>query len=724
MVLAGGDLNPRRKLASAWYPPRVSRHLGDGSTRRVSANTRRPRAASVSQARSALGPCLGNPPPTNKLPPGSQMPIARLTLPALARILAAIALTSSTLALTGCRNTDFPTACAEDYTRCDDYDGGEDTSAGETAVDSSADTHSDAETSDSALGDASDMGDADSCVPIACPATACGKISNGCGATIDCPGCASDKTCDAASHTCLCKPITACPAGLECGTVTDGCGGTFACPICTGGKTCNDTTNKCETTCSPATTCPPGRCGTTDNGCGTGTLSCPGCTSPQSCGGGGTAGFCGCKPSGACGTRVCGTVPDGCGGSITCGSLGGACAGGASCDPGGACIACAVADTRCSPSSSKVVQTCAADRSKFVDSDTCPIACAGGSCVTVTKLSAAGAAFFATTSDGNVYAWGKNDNAQLALGDHANRTTPVRVAALVGFTQIAGGERFACGVNSAKNVYCWGSGTYLSTIGDGHSDILTPTLLPGISSVAKMVGSQAEHICALTSVGQVYCWGPDYGAIGTGTADGSVKGVTRVMPYTHATDVAIGQGHSCALEDGLPMCWGDNSLYQLGDGTKTPHYSPSRATFDSGTALVSQGNQTCLIIGGTSARCWGENDGACLGDGTRVDRPGGALPVLPAFDKIWMTDFFGCARKKTTAEILCWSKQAGLTSSTSDSPTIAPELAGAQDLTTILLESVACFTTSRSAFCWGSSSVAMGDGTLSAHSTPSEVLWP
>ncbi len=245
----------------------------------------------------------------------------------------------------GCAKTDYSTGCADDQTTCVDYEGGVDSSADETSVDSGRDTNVDTRDSSGEVGDVSetgvdaDAGDSrDSCTPIACPATACGSLDDGCGGKLTCPDCPSGKTCDTGTHTCVCKPITACPAGLDCGNVPDGCGGTFACATCTGGKTCNTTTNKCETTCTPATTCPSGKCGDIDNGCGTGTLHCGGCTSPASCGGGGTTGICGCTPTGTCGTRNCGSVPDGCGGTINCGSLGGGCPGGQTCNSGGTCV--------------------------------------------------------------------------------------------------------------------------------------------------------------------------------------------------------------------------------------------------------------------------------------------------------------------------------------------------------------------------------------------------
>ncbi len=246
-----------------------------------------------------------------------------------------------------CAKTDYGTACADDLTKCDDYDGGSLDDAtfdgGDSAV--GTDTRIDVgdakvDVADGADGAETGVGDTgkDGCTPITCAASACGSIDDGCGGTVTCSTCPTDKTCDSTTHACVCKPITTCPAGLECGDVPDGCGSTFKCPACTSGKTCNTTSNKCETTCTPATSCTTGKCGTIDNGCGTGTITCAACTSPQTCGGGGTTGICGCTPTGTCGAKVCGTVPDGCGGTINCGTLGGGCPSGTMCNSSGACV--------------------------------------------------------------------------------------------------------------------------------------------------------------------------------------------------------------------------------------------------------------------------------------------------------------------------------------------------------------------------------------------------
>jgi hypothetical protein len=64
------------------------------------------------------------------------------------------------------------------------------------------------------------------CTPKTCASLerSCGKIDDGCGHTVTCPGCASDQVC-LANGSC-CQPLTCADVS---GVAPDGCGGTVNC---------------------------------------------------------------------------------------------------------------------------------------------------------------------------------------------------------------------------------------------------------------------------------------------------------------------------------------------------------------------------------------------------------------------------------------------------------------------------------------------------------------
>jgi hypothetical protein len=163
----------------------------------------------------------------------------------------------------------------------------------------------------------------------------CGQITNNCGSTLTCNGCASNETCvdrsckpkvcpsrgrrgRAAGDDC-CLPQTCAELGRECGTQADGCGGTVSCGGCShvGPRgVCLEFEGRCS--CTPDDFCH--GCGLQDDGCGR-TFECYGCVSESI-----PNGYCGedrqchCTPD-TCADigKTCGTWPDGCGDLITCG---------------------------------------------------------------------------------------------------------------------------------------------------------------------------------------------------------------------------------------------------------------------------------------------------------------------------------------------------------------------------------------------------------------------
>ncbi|HEY2407453.1 MAG TPA: hypothetical protein VGI10_15690 [Polyangiaceae bacterium] len=129
----------------------------------------------------------------------------------------------------------------------------------------------------------------------------------------------------------------------------------------------------------------------------------------------------------------------------------------------------------------------------------------------------------------------------------------------------------------------------------------------GTNAPRVQVDAGRAHSCAVID-GALYCWGAnDSGQLGL--ADQNARLVaTQVGVDRDWAEVVAADSHSCARRlDGSVWCFGANDRGQLGvsgGATATPTHVALPAP---ATALSSEYEFTCAILGGR-LYCWGEND--------------------------------------------------------------------------------------------------------------------
>ena len=186
----------------------------------------------------------------------------------------------------------------------------------------------------------------------------------------------------------------------------------------------------------------------------------------------------------------------------------------------------------------------------------------------IRSIIAGGSFSLALGQDGLVWAWGKNDQGQLGLGDTALRTQPQLIAesAQVPITALAGGDAFALALDRAGQVYAWGRGAE-GQLGNAVAMTLRPIPVPGLPPIAAVAAGH-RHVLALAKDGTVWSWGAnERGQLGDGTT--ITRSIPRPVPSIfHATLIAAGGSHSLALSDqGEIWAWGDDTAGQLGFST-------------------------------------------------------------------------------------------------------------------------------------------------------------
>ena len=254
---------------------------------------------------------------------------------------------------------------------------------------------------------------------------------------------------------------------------------------------------------------------------------------------------------------------------------------------------------------------------------------------TITTLSHTGGHVLALTSDGKVFAWGKNGNGQLGNGSTTDSSQPVAVdgGALEGKSVVAvsAGSLHSLALTSEGRIIVWGQ------LRSGHgikpNSLLPVELSPGgpiTRETVVAISAGGTFDLALTAGGEIYGWGSNnFGQLGSYNTQYQPEPVligkgeigTRMV-----TAIAAGSDHALALAaDGRVYAWGSNQYGALGIGNSTPGFhSPTPvAVVSTGalagrsvTAIAAVSSRSMVLTGDGRVFGWGINWNGELGTGT------------------------------------------------------------------------------------------------------------
>ena len=229
----------------------------------------------------------------------------------------------------------------------------------------------------------------------------------------------------------------------------------------------------------------------------------------------------------------------------------------------------------------------------------------------------------------------------------------VRVPTLAGFSQLASGGSFSCGLLVDGTLTCWGADNQGQVSG-----------APG--GVFTQVSAHVEDVCGVRGDGAVVCWGRDLF-------------MDRTPPAISFTYVSAGRYHTCGLDgSGAAVCWGQDNYGQA---------SPPAGPY---STLVAGWYHNCSLDIGGNVECWGWNDA------------GQATPPAGTFSQIDAGMRHTCGIQ-TGGAIQCW----GITDGSSDDfgqVTDAPA-AGTFVQLSVGDAHTCAVRTDGTVVCWGNNSV-------------------
>ena len=309
----------------------------------------------------------------------------------------------------------------------------------------------------------------------------------------------------------------------------------------------------------------------------------------------------------------------------------------------------------------------------------------------IVQVSTGGAHACALTFEGNVVCWGYGVSGHLGNDGTVSKEHPVYVVASNGssnlldsIVQIDAGLDHTCALTSAGRVKCWGSGNSgrLGNKGTSNKDapvnvVTSNTDSKPLSSIVQ-ISAGGAHTCALTSGGNVKCWGnSDYGGLGNDclssctdksypvdvvASDGNSSLLNGIV------QISAGHAHSCALTTGgNVVCWGYGASGELGNGATGNKDAPVSVTTSGSTALTgiasiaSGESHSCALRSAGGVVCWGTGSDGRLGNNATSNQtnPVDVLtsaqdnPALAGIAQIGLGKEHSCA-VTTAGVVTCW----------------------------------------------------------------------
>ncbi len=153
------------------------------------------------------------------------------------------------------------------------------------------------------------------------------------------------------------------------------------------------------------------------------------------------------------------------------------------------------------------------------------------------------------------------------------------------WVSIKAGNRFTCGLQTDQQLYCWGDHTFGQTgigiIEPSSNDIpvpvtsvISPRPIDGNHDVLDYAVGQ-NFACAIDSANDLWCWG--YKGSSQAALDADTAKLIALIPARHPLKnewqgLSLGMNHGCGIrqDDDLKrnvFCWGDGAEFQFGNGS-------------------------------------------------------------------------------------------------------------------------------------------------------------
>ena len=216
------------------------------------------------------------------------------------------------------------------------------------------------------------------------------------------------------------------------------------------------------------------------------------------------------------------------------------------------------------------------------------------------------------TSDGELWAWGYNDQGQLGQNNTVKYSSPVQIPGTTWSSAVVGGDNNGWATLSIKTdgtLWAWGENNYGGLGQNNLGDRSSPVQIPGTNW--SYCWSGMDQYFGINTSGELYAWGANgSGRLGINQPTNSHRSSpTQIPGTTWAYVKGGGIGHAIATKtDGTLWCWGAGSNGPLAQNDQTNYSSPRQVPgtdWDASSASkINAGQYLCHAIK-TDGTLWG-----------------------------------------------------------------------------------------------------------------------
>lgn len=228
----------------------------------------------------------------------------------------------------------------------------------------------------------------------------------------------------------------------------------------------------------------------------------------------------------------------------------------------------------------------------------------------------------ARKTDGTLWAWGRNNYSQLGINTGGEpRSSPVQVGAGTTWLNISAGTENSLATTSDGKLYAWGR-NYFAELGiNNTAQVNSPTQVGALTNWVSVINKHTSTY-AIKSDGTLWAWGRNsVGQLGVGNSISRSSPVQVGALNTWLSVAGGSYGGAVATQAGKLFTWGYNSGGSMGRGAFSNDSSPVQVGTDTNWSLVAYNSDTVAATKTTGTLwTWGYNNNGQLGQNNLVYR--------------------------------------------------------------------------------------------------------